>query len=654
MAQEQPAFKDQTDALFAQGQEAIKNGLFDQAVEIFRRVLHVNIDHQESHYQLGLVYMNTGDMESAIDHFQSSVAVDPAHIQSWINLAYARIFAQRFKEALTAARMARRLAGPERKNEPMFVKMLANCIQPMTSFETSPSFVEEVTVCFQSPDVNKTPIVDVAQKILLQQPVTQTLLEKLQTDQDLDFDSALKNPALNWPVFSHDLFVAMLSKTVIWDPSLETLFTYLRARVLESIATDKAEESLWAGSLRFVAALAQQCWLNDHLYNLDTAEREQLGTVEARVQDTMKNGESPSPYDVAILACYKPLCGQDYADSLLQDETLKNHESLADVIRIQIAEPREEQRIKDKELEELTTIDDEVSLLVKEQYETFPYPRWIDTTIDRPVSVADLLQKQFPHLDLARLGPISPKPSVLVAGCGTGRQSVENAMLIRDAQITAIDLTASSLAYGIRKTKELGLQNIRYGLADILRVKELGQSFDLVICGGVLHHMKDPMAGWQALYDVTEPVGFMSIALYSEIARRYIVEGQDYIKQQNITNDEDGIREFRAYIKGLPDSHSLKRLIGHRDFYSVSECRDLLFHVQEHRFTALSLEQSINTLGLEFLGFQNLTPEAQRGYQIRFPDDPGMINLKNWHEYETDNPMTFRGMYQFWAHKPKT
>ena len=36
-------------------------------------------------------------------------------------------------------------------------------------------------------------------------------------------------------------------------------------------------------------------------------------------------------------------------------------------------------------------------------------------------------------------------------------------------------------------------------------------------------------------------------------------------------------------------------------------------------------------------------------YRARFPDDPGAVNLENWHRFETDNANIFIGMYQFWV-----
>ena len=40
------------------------------------------------------------------------------------------------------------------------------------------------------------------------------------------------------------------------------------------------------------------------------------------------------------------------------------------------------------------------------------------------------------------------------------------------------------------------------------------------------------------------------------------------------------------------------------DFFSTSECRDLLFHVQEHRLTLSQIESFLAEFGLHFVGFE--------------------------------------------------
>ena len=87
------------------------------------------------------------------------------------------------------------------------------------------------------------------------------------------------------------------------------------------------------------------------------------------------------------------------------------------------------------------------------------------------------------------------------------------------------------------------------------------------------------------------------------------------------------------------------------DFFSISECRDLLFHVQEHCMRLPDIKAFLAKQGLTFLGFE-LAEAVARGYAARFPADAAMTDLDCWHQFETANPHTFRGMYEFWVQKP--
>ena len=68
-----------------------------------------------------------------------------------------------------------------------------------------------------------------------------------------------------------------------------------------------------------------------------------------------------------------------------------------------------------------------------------------------------------------------------------------------------------------RKSNELGLTNIDYLQADILHLNQMGKKFDIIESAGVLHHMDEPMAGWNVLVDLLKPGGLMKIGLYSEV-----------------------------------------------------------------------------------------------------------------------------------------
>ena len=88
-----------------------------------------------------------------------------------------------------------------------------------------------------------------------------------------------------------------------------------------------------------------------------------------------------------------------------------------------------------------------------------------------------------------------------------------------------------------------------------------------------------------------------------------------------------------------------------KDFFSLSECRDLLFHVQEHRFMLSQIEAALKVLKLKFLGFEMRDQSTLRKFRASFPKKRAFTSLSLWHSFELENPNTFNGMYQFWCKK---
>lgn len=87
------------------------------------------------------------------------------------------------------------------------------------------------------------------------------------------------------------------------------------------------------------------------------------------------------------------------------------------------------------------------------------------------------------------------------------------------------------------------------------------------------------------------------------------------------------------------------------DFYATSECRDLIFHVEEHCLTLETISAFLAESGVRFIGFDIDAPALQ-AYRARFPDDRAATDLGQWSRFEADHPLTFVGMYQFWIQKP--
>jgi len=96
-------------------------------------------------------------------------------------------------------------------------------------------------------------------------------------------------------------------------------------------------------------------------------------------------------------------------------------------------------------------------------------------------------------------------------------------------------------------------------------------------------------------------------------------------------------------------ANPLKDIMNWTDFYSLSMCRELVFHVQEQCVTLPWIKSVLDELGLSCLLMRISNPLFRKEYLSMYPDDSAVKNLDHLHEYEKHNPATFRDMYQFWC-----
>tara|TARA_B100000242_G_scaffold292259_1_gene267288 strand:- start:617 stop:3298 length:2682 start_codon:yes stop_codon:yes gene_type:complete len=433
------------------------------------------------------------------------------------------------------------------------------------------------------------------------------------------------------------LLLKLMSECPLPDLQLENLFTELRATLLLSILDIPITQEV----LKFQSALALQCHTNEYLYYCSEDESESVSHLEAIVEHELVRGQQPKPQYLLCLASYKPLGHYDWSDRLAFSTEIR------DVFKRQITEPRHELDLRSK-FNIQNGPRDNVSKKVREQYEESPYPRWVNLRLPiAQVAVSDIANQLKLKLFSHEVSAVE-KPKILIAGCGTGQQSISTAATFKGSTVLAIDLSLTSLSYALRKTEEYGLRNIEYKYADILDLDKKENQFDIIESVGVLHHMSDPLAGWQKLVECLKPGGLIKIGLYSELARSNIARIRAKISSQYIGSNTDDIRSFRTSILNSAEA-SYKEIFASSDFYSLSSLKDLLFHVQEHRFTIPEIKAALIDLGLVFCGFEGDQIISQ--FQHTYPGSKDLYDLDKWLIYERANPKTFGRMYQFWCQK---
>lgn len=479
----------------------------------------------------------------------------------------------------------------------------AHFIEQFKTSTFDPDIKKNITLCLKHPHIEHQKLGGIWWSTTLSAPLYAFLFTPTIDDQKYwrSIDTLLND----------EFFILGIKKLNPANINIERALIKLRKTLLLAHQDDGR---LRTKHLPLLCALAIQNFYNEYVWAQDEEETALLNAMPFN-----------NPIGIALTACYRPLMQHTAAPQWLHDYT---QEPMGDMLRLLVGNPLTEQALRN-EIKSFSTVTAGTSQDVQTMYEQNPYPRW--SCVDRPsVTFTDVTADW------------------LTAGCGTGRPLTQAAAAFPNVRFTAIDLSRSSLAYAMRQTREAGATNIDFFQGDILNAADLGKDFDFIESSGVLHHMKEPVTGWRALLTRLRPGGRMLIGLYSQTARRAITQVRDHIKEQGYNTDLNDIRRLRHDLITLPEDHPFKPVTRRRDFFSTSECRDLLFHVQEHVYTIPEISHCLNELGLAFLGFK-ASPGMTSLYMKRFPADPAMINLDNWQTLEQENPLLFIQMYNFFC-----
>ena len=618
------------------GNIAVARRLEREAQASFRRAVETKPDFTEAHYWLGRSCEREGKLTDAVAAYRAALRGAPEVAEIHYHLARALLGAERWHEALQAYQQAF-----ERDPEGSLDRR--ECLDRFRflEFDSLAEFWHaEITRFFRREDVDKSRYAMVGLRVLMAKRAFRAVRASADAQGPFEPDTAALDE-----VSRDELFGLLLRDALIAQPEFEVLLTRLRAALLLD------GELRARAPLDFLCDLALQCFNNEFIFAEAQTESTEVTELQCAIEAILRNpwvADKQLMRAVATLAMYRPLHAMSGVDALLAREPTSAgvgrllHRSVCNVI--------EERRLRSG-VRAVGAITETVSQAVRAQYEENPYPRWLSFDRMPPVSAAEWIESEVPGLQTP--AELSAALRLLVAGCGTGVEALGLATQIVGVQVKAVDLSLSSLAYAQRMANELSVTNVEFQQADILELAKWPERFDIVYCVGVLMAMRDPQAGLRALLPLVRPGGLLKLGVYSKRARASVNVARQIIRQRRLPATASAIREFRQYIYAAEQGSSLKSLLRWRDFYSMSDCRDFLFHVQEHQFELPQVAAMLHDHGLTVLGMSKQLPRhAVAAYRQMFPRDETLADLQKWDAVERRYPETFLGMYQVWCRKP--
>jgi tetratricopeptide (TPR) repeat protein/SAM-dependent methyltransferase len=615
----------------------------DEAVTSLRRAIELRPGNVAAHRFLSAVWTSLGNLDEAEASLRRAWSIEPGSAEIPYDLAMTLEYRGDYLQAVPL------LAGALERAPAWTTKVaFANCVAHTRFTSDDPkiraALTTAITEAWEMPHNLCRPALSL---IMLDERIARCV-RLADASWPARLPRAVLFDAASLGALAADPLLHVLLEAVPLNSiQFERFLTCARRALLELASSAQTPEAADIAALKFYAALTQQCFINEFIFECDDAERLEVATCRKTLLALLDANAAVPPFLLLAVAAYSPLHALREPSRFL---ATNDSGPIKEVLRQQVREVLEEQALRTG-IECLTPISGDVSEAVRDQYEQNPYPRWIKMQMrEQALPFNAELRRALPFAPFTSMSDDSA-PEVLIAGCGTGSDAIFVHQRFRAARVLAIDLSLSSISYAKRKTQELGLTNIEYAQADILKLGDIERTFDVIGAIGVLHHLADPFNGWRILLSRLRPGGFMCLGLYSRLGRRQVTIAREFITARGYAGTLDDIRRFRRDVLAQDASVELRSLSNSQAFYSLSDCRDLAFHVQEQNLTLGQIESFLAELGLHFIGFE-LDARVLNQYRARFVDDPNCTNLRNWERYEDDNPDTFTAMYRFWIHQP--
>lgn len=611
------------------------------AMQHYKEILKIIPEHTEALNNLGSLYHAQGKLIQSMQYFIQALKIQPNNAQIHYNLSQSYWHQANIEQSFLSALSALRLEEGNLLYRQNFIQALS----AVKNIPYTPEVIQQIEKSYNVTGVSWKNLLGSSLAFLRQNPTFTRLIENAISN-DYDFIYQFISTNKSDQLLTNKLLLKCLTHTVITFEHEEKLFTILRKAFLMYSIENKYD--LTNEQITLITALSCQCFNNEYAFSQSEDEISQIDNLTVLLNNINPSQPLSIKNQIILIlaAMYQPLSTIKKLRDCSFNKITHHSEQWTLLIERQLIHTQAEHKIMSN-IQALTQIEDQTSLAVQNQYEDSPYPRWLSINLTKPRSYREIFKDLFPYFK-APLFTQSPM-NLLIAGCGTGSHSTITSTRFSDVNVLAIDLSRHSIAYAQRMAKKYQINNLKFAQADILGLKNLDRRFHIIESIGVLHHMKKPGDGLKVLRDLLHKDGMINLGFYSTVARRNISQAREHFKNTKPTRTN--IRKARQEIFALDKGNPIRKITDSSDFYSLSECRDLIFHTQESCYKINEINNLINNCGLDFIGFELPSPSIKKHYMEDYPEDTQMTNLDNWQQFEEKYPDTFIGMYIFWCQR---
>ena len=246
--------------------------------------------------------------------------------------------------------------------------------------------------------------------------------------------------------------------------------------------------------------------------------------------------------------------------------------------------------------------------VIRAFYESHPYPAPVTALERRLERYRDPQRRRAQNLLLWPLEKPRPDRSILVAGCGTS-QAARYALTEPEARVTAIDVSETSLRHTRDLQHKHDIRNLRLHQLSIERIGQLGETFDQIVCTGVLHHLSDPDAGLRSLRKVLAVDGAMHVMVYAPYGRAGIYMMQDYCRLLGIGVQGEDLKQLAETVQALPVDHPIAGVVRQaKDFAQPDALADALLNPQDRAYSVPQIYDWLERCGLKFGRWREQAP----------------------------------------------